>query len=58
MEIIDVMVEFSDYCKTCKHKDLGDFKEPCNECLENATNTQSKKPIKYEEKETKKKESK
>lgn len=58
MEILDVMVEFDEYCKTCKHKDTDGFKDPCNECLENPVNTQSKKPVNYEEKETKKKESK
>ncbi len=27
------MVEFNVFCKTCKHKELGETKDPCNECL-------------------------
>lgn len=26
-------VNFVEYCRTCKHSDKEDFKDPCNECL-------------------------
>ena len=58
MEIIQKIVEFDKYCHTCKHKDSKDYLDPCHECLNNPTNTYSKKPVNYKEKETKKKESK
>lgn len=56
MDIIDnqyTFVEFEKYCKNCKHNSVDDIKgeEPCNECLSNPVNLNSKKPVKYEEKE-------
>ena len=27
-------VDFKKYCKTCKHKELGEKFDPCNECLD------------------------
>lgn len=61
MEIIDKFVEFENYCKICKYKNVDHYCDPCNECLTNPTNVQSKIPVKYEEdeklvKEEKKKE--
>lgn len=44
-------VYFHMYCETCKHKEVEDIKEPCNECLDNPVNLYSHKPVKYEEKE-------
>lgn len=49
MEINEKIVEFDKFCKTCKHCDVKHFEDPCNECLDNPTNTNSKKPINYEE---------
>ena len=43
-------VYFHKYCETCKHKDLKEKEEPCEECLEYPTNTDSHKPVKYEQK--------
>ena len=56
MDIIDnqyTFVNFNKYCKKCKHYSVDDIKgkEPCNECLSNPVNLNSKKPVKYEEKE-------
>lgn len=42
-------VYFDQYCKTCKHKDVKDTKDPCNECLDEPVNLHSHKPVKYEE---------
>ena len=47
-------VRFDLYCKTCKYVDLKDTDEPCNECLTEAINYASVKPVKYEEKKKKK----
>jgi len=51
MEIIDKFVKFENWCPKCQFKNVDDTKgeEPCNECLANATNVNSTKPIKYKE---------
>ena len=41
-------VYFHEYCKKCKHKDVDDVKDPCNECLGKGYNLHSHKPINYE----------
>lgn len=38
------------YCSKCKHEDVPDTDEPCNECLDNPLNWNSHRPVKYEEK--------
>ena len=43
-------VYFYEYCKTCKYSELKGDEEPCNECLENPTNTYSHKPVNHKEK--------
>ena len=55
MEIIEKIVEFDKYCKTCEHNNSKEYLDPCHECLNNPTNTNSKKPVNYKKKETKKK---
>ena len=51
--IVDKIVEYDKYCKTCQHSTLisnpetGEMPEPCNECLGEPTNVNSKKPIRY-----------
>ena len=42
-------VHFNEYCKLCKHKDVKDVEDPCNECLDNPINLHSRKPVKFEE---------
>lgn len=49
MEIVDKIVEFENYCKTCLYRDLAESEEPCNECLTETTNVYSHKPVKYKE---------
>lgn len=44
------MVYFGQYCKTCKHYQLAENEDPCDECLENPVNLWSHKPVKWEEK--------
>lgn len=42
-------VYFDQYCKTCKHKDVSDVEDPCDECLSNPINLNSHKPVNWEE---------
>ena len=53
MEYVNKIVNF-EYCKTCKHYEEDDYKDPCHDCLNNPTNINSRKPLRYEEKENKK----
>lgn len=46
-------VYFWEYCPTCKHKKKSGTEEPCNECLENLSNVNSHRPIKWEGKKKK-----
>ena len=43
-------VYFGNFCKKCKHFDVKDNEEPCEECLDNPINLHSHKPVKFEEK--------
>lgn len=56
MENVDLFVEFDQYCKTCQHRDLKDFKDPCNDCLAEAVHANSIKPVYYKADEKKIKE--
>ena len=47
MESQERIVEFEKYCLTCEHKACKDDEEPCNECLQNPTNMDSRKPVNY-----------
>lgn len=57
MEIIHKIVNFEKYCETCKHKDLKESAEPCNECLDHPVNVRTEVPFCYK-KDDKKKEKK
>lgn len=50
MEDIYKIVHFDKYCDTCKHKEVKESEEPCNECLTETVNLYSHKPVKWEEK--------
>lgn len=42
------LVDFS-YCGSCKHKDLKETEDPCNECLAiGGRDDGSRKPMRYE----------
>ena len=43
-------VWFDLYCQTCRHKDVVDHDDPCDECLYNTYNINSHKPVNWEEK--------
>lgn len=40
-------VRFDLYCETCVNREVKEFEEPCNECLDNFYNKNSAKPINY-----------
>lgn len=42
-------VDFHKYCETCKHKEVEEVEDPCNECLDEPYNEHTGKPIKWEE---------
>lgn len=44
------IVDFEKYCKTCKHENVDEVMDPCNECLGYPFRDQSEKPEKWEEK--------
>ena len=44
-------VYFHEYCEKCKHKELEETEEPCNECMTEPINLDSHKPVRYEKKE-------
>ncbi len=41
-------VLYSQYCKTCRHVNVPETEDPCNECLTYPSNIDSHKPINYE----------
>lgn len=43
-------VYFNIYCKLCKHQLIKEIEDPCHECLNNPTNTNSHKPVMFEKK--------
>ena len=44
-------VYFHKYCKDCQHRDNKEDEEPCDECLNEPSNTYSRKPVYFKEKE-------
>lgn len=50
MDSSDREVYFGQYCKTCEHFDKMEEQEPCDECLGEPVNTDSHKPVRWEEK--------
>ena len=46
-------VYFHEYCESCKHKKKTETETPCDECLSNALNLDSHKPVRYDKKESK-----
>lgn len=43
-------VYFDQYCSICKNEKVSEDEMPCRECLENAWNWYSHKPVMWEEK--------
>ena len=43
-------VRFDIWCEQCKYSDRDEIKDPCNDCLATPANTDSEKPLYFEEK--------
>lgn len=43
------IVFFDKYCTSCKHEAVEENEEPCSECLYSPVNTDTHKPVKWEE---------
>lgn len=43
------IVDFERYCPKCLHKDLKEHDDPCDDCLNEPVNVDSKKPVNFEE---------
>ena len=50
MDLVTHIVRFDEWCDKCAHWKTKDEDEPCNECLCEPLNTNSKQPIRFEEK--------
>ena len=42
-------VDFHEYCRKCKYQGVKEVDDPCNECLTQGWNIDSRMPIRYEE---------
>ena len=40
-------VYFDNFCALCKHKDLDEAEDPCDECLSEPVNEYSHKPVNF-----------
>lgn len=40
-------VDFEKWCPSCKHADLDETKDPCNDCLAHPDNVDSRKPVRW-----------
>lgn len=47
-------VRFDLYCPNCKHWEKTEAEDPCYDCLNEGWNEDSHKPVKFDEKESKK----
>lgn len=48
MEIVDKIVNF-EWCTKCEHFEVAESDEPCHDCLNNFTNTNSHRPVHFKE---------
>lgn len=49
MEQKKKIVDFAKYCKKCKYFKLQAVKDPCNDCLAEPVNDDSRKPVYFKE---------
>lgn len=45
------VVDFAGYCPKCVHKNVKETKDPCNECLTEGARVNTRKPLRFKEKE-------
>ena len=48
-EIIEREVDYFKWCSSCKHLMKKGTEDPCNDCLSQFKNTNTDKPVYYEE---------
>ena len=53
MQNNEKMIFFEKWCTRCKHEAVNENEEPCESCISSPVNENSRKPIKFEEKENK-----
>ena len=49
MENLDKEVYFGVYCPQCRHWEEAEWADPCADCLNEPKNTDSHKPVYFEE---------
>lgn len=42
-------VRYDEYCKKCVYEDLDESQDPCDDCLNEPFNIDSRKPVCYKE---------
>lgn len=47
MEGDEKIVNFNEYCATCKYRDLPETEDPCFDCLAEPVNIDSHKPTEW-----------
>ena len=50
MELTEHIVRFDEWCNRCKHKKTDEIDSPCNECLDEPVNTNTRQPVLFEDK--------
>lgn len=45
-------VDYMTYCDLCEHSSVKETEEPCNSCLYNPSNEDSRRPVYFQKKET------
>lgn len=45
----DKIVYYNEYCKSCKHKNLPEWEDPCDACLTQPVNEDSHRPVMWKE---------
>ena len=51
MDITMHIIRFDEWCKKCQHQKTEDKDSPCNECLDEPANVNSRQPVMFKEKE-------
>ena len=49
MDYNEKIIDFDKFCKTCKHRDVIEYEDPCNECLDCPARLNSQRPLNYKE---------
>lgn len=47
-EHTDREINFHDKCPTCRHKDISETEEPCNDCVGHPIGYETSTPLRYD----------